>query len=103
LGNVFLYFVPIGYAIALCGAWLIKSAYSHRARSVPRWLMVAAGLLLLMPGISVAALFIEGDVERTLGPRNPQAAFNLAVVLFGSLQCVAGLLLLWRAKPRPAS
>jgi hypothetical protein len=83
---VFLYFVPIGYAIALCGGWFIKCAFSHGGRIVPRWLMVAAGLLLLMPGISVAALFIQGEVERILGPRNPQA-FNLAVVLFGSLQC----------------
>src|SRR5262245_60975131 len=52
---IFLYFVPIGYAIALCGGWLIKCAYSHGGRILPRWLMVAAALLLLMPGISVAA------------------------------------------------
>ncbi len=40
---VCLYFVPIGYAIALGGGWLIKCAYSHDSPIVPHWLMVAAG------------------------------------------------------------
>jgi hypothetical protein len=98
---VFLYFVPIGYAIALGGGWLIKCAYSNASPMAPRWLMATAGILLLMPGISVAALFAEGDVARTLGPRNPQAAFNLSIVLLGPVLAAAGAFLLWRAKARP--
>ena len=98
---VFLYFVPVGYAIALAGGWLIKCAYSGDRFIVPRWLMVAVGILLLMPGVSVAALFIAGEAARTLGPDNPQAGLNLAVVLFGLLQAAAGVFLLWRAKAQP--
>ena len=54
-----------------------------------------------MPGVSVAALFIAGEAARTLGPDNPQAGLNLAVVLFGLLQAAAGAFLLWRAKAQP--
>src|SRR5262249_19923453 len=98
---VFLYFVPVGYAIALAGGWLIKCAYSGDRVIVPRWLLGTVGIPLLMPGGSGAALFTARGGARTVGPDNPQAGLNLAVVLFGLLQAAAGAFLLWRAKAQP--
>jgi hypothetical protein len=102
LGETFadlLYFVPLGWASVLGGVQLLRCA-NRGSLSVPapRWLLAAAGILLLMPGVSF--LLSLGIMPRILAPTNPQRMENLTVVLFTPVWVAGGAYLLWRLRQR---
>ena len=94
-----LYFVPLGWATVLGGVQLLRCA-NRGSLSVPapRWLLAAAGILLLMPGVSF--LLSLGIMPRILAPTNPQRMENLAVVLLTPVWVALGAYLLWRLRQR---
>jgi hypothetical protein len=90
-----LYFVSLGWAITLGGVQLLRCA-NRGSLSVPapRWMLAAAGILLLMPGVSF--LLSLGIMSRILAPTNPQQIENLTVVIFTPVWVALGAYLLWR-------
>jgi hypothetical protein len=94
-----LYFVPLGWAITLGGVQLLRCA-NRGSLSVPapRWMLAAAGILLLMPGVSF--LLSLGIMSRILAPTNPQQIENLIVIILTPVWVALGAYLLWRLRQR---
>jgi len=102
--SVALYCVSVGFAIALGGVWLIKCALSRNTVApVPRWGLTAAGVLLLMPGVSITLDWSWGYLARALHPANPQWGLNASFVALAPVCVGVGVFLLWRAHRRPGT
>jgi hypothetical protein len=96
---ILLYFVSLGWAIVLGGVQLLRCANrGSLSAPAPRWLLAAAGILLLMPGVSF--ILSLGIMPRILSSTNPQQIENLTVVIFTPVWVALGAYLLWRLRLR---
>ncbi len=92
-----LYFASIGYAIALCGVYLLRSLWDDSwSIPVPRWLSNSVGVLLLMPGVSAAYVAWE-FISRAMAGRPPNRE-NLILVLIAPAFVAVGVCILWRTR-----
>jgi hypothetical protein len=89
-----LFYVSLGYAIALGGARLLHaSKRGSWSAPAPRWLSICTGVVLLLPGVS-AAIVIWGLVSGAWSGRHEEHIF---LVVVAPVFVILGVYNLWRA------
>jgi hypothetical protein len=100
-----LFFVPPGYAIALGGVRLLQAAVrGTRPATTPRWVLVFAGVLLLLPGLSGIHVIWEAVSRAWDGRPAPSDDALILLPILAPAFVAVGVYILARARrQRPAT
>jgi len=92
-----LYYWPLGVAIALGGYKLLKSSHDPDGSvAAPGWLLLSAGILLLMPAVSTIVSWAYGYLPKMLSATNPMLTIDILHVFVAPAAFVAGGVFLLR-------